>query len=391
MAKKRSHAPSSRSLTRGPAPRAPVPSADRLLGDIRGLIEASRQQVARTVNSGMVALYWSIGKRIREEVLGGRRAEYGEQIVQTLSAQLAAEYGRGFSRSNLFYMVQFAEAFPDSEIVQTLSGKLSWSHFLAIMPLENPLKRDFYAEMCRLERWSVRTLRHKIDHLLFERTAVAKKPEKLIEQDLAALRDEDRLTPDMVFRDPYFLDFLKLTGSYGEKDVEQAILRELEAFILELGTDFAFLARQKRITVDDQDYYLDLLFYHRRLRRLVAIDLKIGKFQAADKGQMELYLRWLEENEVQPGEEPPVGLVLCAGKTEGHVRLLRLEESGIHAAQYFTELPPLELLEQKLLDAMHLARERLARQQQEEQSPPRLQATETKVSKRSKRKIANRR
>ena len=244
--------------------------------------------------------------------------------------------------------------------------------FREIISLDTPLKRDFYAEMCRIERWSVRTLRRKIDRMLFERTAVSKKPEALIRADLDALRDEDRLTPDLVFRDPYFLDFLGLTGSYSEKDVEQAILRELEAFILELGTDFAFIARQKRITVDDEDYYLDLLFYHRKLRRLVAIDLKIGKFQAADKGQMELYLRWLEENEVQTGEEPPLGLVFCAGKTEGHVRLLRLEESGIRAAQYLTELPPQELLERKLHDAIRLARERLARQHEDHEIPARL-------------------
>ncbi len=252
-----------------------------------------------------------------------QRAEYGEQIVSTLSKQLTVEYGRGFGRRNLFRMMQFAEFFPDQQIVSALSAQLGWSNFVEILSLDNPLKRDFYAEMCRIERWSVRTLRQKIDRLLFERTAVAKKPEELIRADLDALRDEDRLTPDLVFRDPYFLDFLGLTGSYSEKDVEQAILRELEAFILELGTDFAFVARQKRMTVDDEDYYLDLLFYHRKLRRLVAIDLKIGKFQAADKGQMELYLRWLEENEMQPGEEPPLGLVLCAGKTEGHIRLLR--------------------------------------------------------------------
>jgi predicted nuclease of restriction endonuclease-like (RecB) superfamily len=353
---------------------ATAASGDQLLGDIRTLIEAARQQVSRAVNSTMVALYWHIGKRIREEILGGQRAEYGEQIVQSLSGQLALEYGRGFGRRNLFRMIQFAEYFPEEGIVSALSAQLSWSHFVELLSIENQLKRDFYAEMCRLERWSVRTLRHKIDHLLFERTAVAKKPEKLIELDLAALRDEDRLTPDLVFRDPYLLDFLGLTGSYSEKDVEQAVLRELEAFILELGTDFAFVARQKRMTVDDVDYYLDLLFYHRRLRRLVAIDLKIGQFQAADKGQMELYLRWLEEYEVQPGEEPPLGLILCAGKTEGHVRLLKLEESGIHAAQYLTELPPQEVLERKLLDAIHLARERLARQSQDHSPVPQLPA-----------------
>jgi predicted nuclease of restriction endonuclease-like (RecB) superfamily len=193
-------------------------------------------------------------------------------------------------------MIQFAERFLGGEIVATLSRQLSWSHFVELIPLDDPLKRDFYAELCRLERWDVRTLRHKIGHLLFERTAVSKKPDELIAHDLAALRDENRMTPDLVFRDPYFLDFLGLTGTYAEKDVEQAILRELEAFILEMGSDFAFVARQKRISVDSVDYYLDLLFYHRRLRRLVAIDLKIEKFQAADKGQMELYLLFRSRN-----------------------------------------------------------------------------------------------
>jgi predicted nuclease of restriction endonuclease-like (RecB) superfamily len=367
----------------GPAPALP---ADRLLGDIRAMIEAARQQVARAVDTTLVALYWHIGKRIRDDVLGGQRAEYGEQIVSALSAQLTAEYGRGYSRSNLFYMVQFAETFPDLEIVQSLSGQLSWTHFLQLLPLEDRLKRDFYAEMCRIERWSVRTLRRKIDHLLFERTAVAKKPEQLIEQDIAALRDEDRLTPDMVFRDPYFLDFLGLTGQYAEKDLEQAVLRELEAFILELGTDFAFVARQKRMTVDGEDYYLDLLFYHRRLRRLVAIDLKLGKFQAADKGQMELYLRWLEAFEMQFGEEPPIGLVLCAGKTDEHVRLLRLEDSGIRVAQYLTELPPQELLERKLHDMIRLARERLVRQAQDQLPGPALPAPENPSRAKSKKR-----
>lgn len=256
-------------------------------------------------------------------------------------------------------MLRFAEVFPDKQIPQTLSAQLSWSHFVELIPLDDQLKREFYAEMCRVERWSVRTLRHKIGHLLYERTAVAKKPVKLIEQDLIALRDEERMTPDLVFRDPYFLDFLGLTGQFDEKDIEQAIIRELEAFILELGTDFAFIARQKRIIVDGEDYYLDLLFFHRRLRRLVAIDLKLGKFQAADKGQMELYLRWLEEYEMQPGEEPPIGLILCADKSEEHVRLLRLDRGHIRVAAYMTELPPKEVLERKLRAALVAAREQL--------------------------------
>ncbi len=335
-------------------------SSTNLLGDIRELIDQSRELVARTVNAGLVLLYWNIGKRIREDVLQNQRADYGEQIVSTLSKQLAAEYGNGFSKSNLSRMTRFAEAFPDSQIVQTLSAQLSWSHFVELIPLDDPLKRAFYAEMCRLERWSVRALRQKIDRLLFERTAVSKKPEALIAQDLLSLRDDDRLSPDMVFRDPYFLDFLGLSSEFNENDVEAAILRELEAFILELGSDFAFLARQKRITVDNEDYYLDLLFYHRRLRRLVAIDLKLGKFRAADKGQMELYLRWLEAHETQPDEEPPIGLILCADKSDEHVTLLRLSDSGIRVASYLTELPPRELLEQKLHQAIRIARQRLA-------------------------------
>jgi predicted nuclease of restriction endonuclease-like (RecB) superfamily len=257
-------------------------------------------------------------------------------------------------------MVQFSDRFPDQKIVAALSQQLSWSHFIELIPIGDPLKRDFYAEMCRLERWSVRTLRERIDALLFERTAISRKPEETIRRDLAALRDENRLTPDLVFRDPYFLDFLGLDDTYSERDIESAILRELERFLLELGTDFAFLARQKRITVDHEDYYLDLLFFHRRLRRLVAIDLKLGRFQAADKGQMELYLRWLEAHEVQLGEDPPLGLNLCAGNSAERVKLLRLESSGIRVAQYLTELPPRRLLEHTLHEAVRLARRQLA-------------------------------
>ena len=341
-------------------PRAAAPPTQRLLGDIRSLIKTARERTAQAVNAGLVALYWSIGTRIGRDILGGKRAEYGEEIVSALGRQLTAEYGRGFNRRNLFYMVQFAEAFPDQEIVHALRAQLSWTHFRQIISLDDPLKRDFYAEMCRIERWSTRTLQRKIGTLLFERTAVAKKPAELMKQEIAALRDEDKLTPDLVFRDPYILDFLGLKDSYGEKDVESAILRELEGFILELGVGFSFVARQKRISVDDRDYYLDLLFYHRTLRRLVAIELKLDKFQAADKGQMELYLRWLDRYERQPGEEPPIGLILCAGKSAEHVELLQLVPSGIRIAEYLTELPPRALLEKKLHDALRNARAALA-------------------------------
>jgi predicted nuclease of restriction endonuclease-like (RecB) superfamily len=340
----------------------PAVSADRLLADLRALIDAARQQVAQAVNAGLVKLYWHVGRRIHLEVLGEERAAYGEQILSALSRRLIAEYGRGFSVPNLSRMMRLAEAFPDEQILSALTKELTWTHFVELITIDDPLKREFYAELCRAERWSTRTLQDQIKRMVYERTAVSKKPEEVIRVELAALRDEDRLMPDLVFRDPYFLDFLGLPQRYQERDLEQAILRELEAFLLELGTDFAFVARQKRIFVDGDDYYLDLLFYHRRLRRLVAIDLKMGRFQAADKGQMELYLRWIEENETHPDEEPPIGLILCAGKSDEQVRLLRLEAAGIRVAEYLSELPPQELLQQKLHDAIRLARERLARQ-----------------------------
>jgi predicted nuclease of restriction endonuclease-like (RecB) superfamily len=235
--------------------RSGAPTEKRLLADIRGLVEAAREQVAQAVNSTLVTLYWHIGRRIRQEVIGQKRAEYGERIVNRLSTLLAAEYGRGFNRPNLFRMIRFAETFPDEEIVSALRRQLSWTHFRELIAFDDPLKRDFYAEMCRIERWSTRTLRAKIDGMLYERTAISKKPHEVVRQDIDALRKEDRLTPDLVFRDPYLLDFLGLAGRYDERDVEQAILRDLEDFLLEMGSDFAFVARQKRIPVDHEDYY----------------------------------------------------------------------------------------------------------------------------------------
>jgi len=237
---------------------------------------------------------------------------------------------------------------------------LSWSHFLDLIYIDEPLKRGFYTEICRLERWSVRTLRAKLDGMLYERTALSKKPEELAKKELAALRAEDRMTPDLVFRDHYLLDFLGLTDTYSERDLEDSIIREMERFITELGTDFSFVARQKRITVDHEDFYIDLIFYHRRLRCLIAIDLKLGAFHPADMGQVELYLRWLDKYDRQPGEEPPLGLILCSGRSTECIELLRLEERGIRVAEYLTELPPRKVLEQKLKAAVAIARERLA-------------------------------
>jgi predicted nuclease of restriction endonuclease-like (RecB) superfamily len=344
------------------APKGQIVQADspgQLLDDLRGLIRQAREGVAQAVNSALVLLYWRVGRRIRTQILQEKRAGYGEEILSTLSKELTADFGKGYSWPNLSRMVRLAEVFPDQQIVSALARQLGWSHFVEIVPLDDPLKREFYAEMCRVERWSVRTLRAKIQGMLFERTALSKKPAALAKKELAALREQDTLTPDLVFRDPYFLHFLGLADTYSEKDLETAILRELEQFILELGVGFAFIDRQKRIVIDSKDFYIDLLFYHRRLKRLIAIDLKIGPFEAADKGQMELYLRWLEKHEQQPGEKTPLGLILCADKSEEQVELLQLDKSGIRIASYLTDLPPRPLLQKKLHESVRHARARL--------------------------------
>jgi len=323
------------------------------------MIAAAREHVARQANATLVILYWNVGRRIRQDILRESRAAYGEEIIKKTSKHLTLEYGRGFSVRNLAYTVKFAEVFPDEKILHTVCAKLSWSHFRQIISIDDPLKREFYVQMCRLEGWSKRTLEKKMSGMLYERTALSKKPEALIRTELADLRKEDRLSPDLVFRDPYLLDFLGLKDTYSENDLESAILREMESFILELGAGFSFVARQKRMTVDGVDYFLDLLFYHRWFGRLVAIELKLGNFKAEHKGQMELYLRWLARNETRPGEGPPIGLILCAGKSEEHIELLELGAGGVRIATYLTELPSKDVLAKKLHSAIEAARLRL--------------------------------
>ncbi len=323
------------------------------------MIEETRSGVAVAVNSGITMLYWRIGHRVKQEILEGKRADYGAEIVSTLSRQLEVAYGSGFSEKNIRHMIRFAEAFPDNQILSALSRQLSWSHFKEIIYLRQPFQKEFYAEMCRVEKWSVRTLRKKIDSMLYERTALSRKPEKLARLELDALRESDKMTPDLVFKDPYFLDFLGLKDRYLEKDLEDAILREMENFLLELGEGFAFLGRQKRIQIDEDDFYIDLLFFHRLLKRLIVIELKMGDFKAEYKGQMELYLRWLDRHERRPGENSPLGIILCAGKKQEQIELLELGSSGIHVAEYLTALPPKEVLREKFHAAIELSRERL--------------------------------
>jgi len=331
-----------------------------VLVDIRQLIELARQRAAAAVNAELALLYWQIGRRIQIEVLQGQRAEYGKQIITTLAQQLTADYGKGWSEKQLRHCLRAAETFTDEIIFSTVRRQLSWSHIKTLMYLDDSLKRDFYLEIARLEGWSSRQLQERINSQLFERTAISKMPEETIRHDLELLRNQGQLSADLAFRDPYLLDFLGLADTYAEKDLEASIVAELQRFIIELGSDFAFMARQKRISIDNRDYYIDLLFYHRRLKCLVAIDLKIGEFEAAYKGQMELYLRYLEKHEQLDGENTPIGLILCTGKNHEHVELLQLDKSNIRVADYLTLLPPKEVLEAKLHSSIEIARQRLA-------------------------------
>lgn len=331
-----------------------------LFADIRQMIEETKKQLAVKVNSAMTLMYWHIGDRINREILGGERAAYGKQIVIQLARKLQSEYGKGsFSEKHLRQMMRFAEVFPDEKNVYTLCRQLTWSHIRLLVPIEDKIQREFYVSMSVDQRWSVRTLKAKIESMLYERTAIAKKPDEIIIHDLEELRNERKMSADLVFQDPYVLDFLGMHDNYSEKDLESAIIAELQRFITELGNDFAFLARQKRITVDNEDYYIDLLFYHRRLRCLVAIDLKLGRFQAAYKGQMELYLRWLEKYDMADGENKPIGLILCAGKNEEHIELMHLDDNNIRVSEYMTKLPDRKLLEEKLQQAIERAHSRL--------------------------------
>jgi predicted nuclease of restriction endonuclease-like (RecB) superfamily len=337
-----------------------TPSGSRgLLRDVRNLILGARSQVAQSANASLTLLYWKIGIRVRRETLHGKRASYGERIVAAVATRLEGEFGRGFGEKNLRRMIQFAEQFPEEGIVAALLRQLGWTHFTLLLPIKSSLRREFYAEMCRIERWNTRTLQKKIQSMLFERTALSRQPEELAQIEIKALRERDKLTPDLVFRDPYFLDFLGLKDVYAERDLETAILREMESFILELGAGFAFLERQKRMTVDGIDYYLDLLFFHRELHRLIAIELKIGEFQPGDKGQMELYLRWLDRHERKDSEAAPIGLILCAGKRQETIELLDLGSSGIKVSSYWTAALPKAALESKLHEAMRRAQLRL--------------------------------
>ena len=321
-----------------------------LLSDISLLIEHSQRYIATQANSTLTQLFWKIGKRINDEILQNKRADYGKHILTTVATQLELKYGRNFTEKNVRRMLQFTEQFQDFSIVVTLSRQLSWSHFLALIPLKNIEAKQYYANMCGAEYWSVRELRNQIARKTYERQEIAN-------TQIIASQTEFLNT----FKDPYILDFLNLKNTYLEQDLEKAILQELESFILELGKGFAFMERQKRMIIDGDDFYLDLLFYNRKLKRLVAIELKLGKFEAAHKGQMELYLKWLNKYEKQEGENEPVGLILCAESNKEQVELLEMNKDGIMVAEYLTEMPSKQELELKLHQLLIEAKERIAR------------------------------
>ena len=339
-----------------------------LFSDVCGIIDNARKRVAVYVNSEICMTKWYVGKRIKEDVLYNQRAEYGKQVVKNLAAKLTEKYGQGWSDRSLFHCIRAAYTFTEEEIVYAVRTQFTWTHIRSLMFIENPLARQFYMEMCRIEHWDTRTLSAKIDSQLFERTAISQKPEELIKQELKNLKEDNTLTPDLVFRSSYFLDMLGLPNVFTENDLESAIVSQMQQFICEMGTDFAFLSRQKRITVDAIDYRIDLLFYHRSLHRLVAIDLKLGKFKPEYEGQMRLYLRYLDKNERKEGEESPIGLILCSEGNTEHIEYLMLDEnSPIKVAQYYTKLPDKKILAEKLQRAIAIAKERLIEQKENNQ------------------------
>jgi predicted nuclease of restriction endonuclease-like (RecB) superfamily len=319
-----------------------------LIRELANIIDQSKHELRRQVNSTITLVYWQVGVKINTHILENKRGEYAKEIVSTVSTQLKERYGKSFELRNLRRMMQFSELFPDLNILVPLSSQLSWSHFVELLTLKNKVARDFYAHKISEGNWSIRETRKQIERKAFERKEIAN----------LQLTDE---RPDLqnTFKDPYFLDFLGLKDGYLENDLESAILKELELFILEMGTGFAFVERQKRMIIDGEDFYLDLLFFHRKLKRLVAIELKLGKFKASNKGQMELYLKWLDKHERQAGEESPIGLILCAEKSQEQIELLEMGKDGIMVAEYWTELPPKNQLEAKLHSAFITAQENI--------------------------------
>ena len=342
--------------------------------EIVELLKTARSTAARNVNSIMTATYWEIGRRIVKLEQGGeRRAEYGEQLVEQLAIDLTRQFGRGFGRANLWQMRAFYSLWPERQILQTPSGEsltsslssdiaatsssvaslagrfhLPWSVYVRLLSVKNPEARTFYEAEALRSGWSVRQLDRQIGSQFYERIALSKNKAAMLEKAESA-EPGDAITPEAAIKDPFVLEFLDLKDEYSESELEEALIRHLADFLLELGDDFAFVGRQRRLRIDDNWFRVDLIFYHRRLRCLLLADLKIGKFSYADAGQMHLYLNYAHEHWVKPGENPPVGLILCAekGAAEAHYALDNLT-TKILAAEYQTVLPDEKLIAEEL-------------------------------------------
>jgi predicted nuclease of restriction endonuclease-like (RecB) superfamily len=323
--------------------------SEALFHDLAEIIEQGKKRVTGRINETLTLVYWQVGSKINTHILQEERAEYAGEIVATLSGKLVEHFGKSFELRNLRRVMQFSKVFPDLKIVSSLMTQLSWTHFIVLFPLKDDDKRYFYASKAAEEGWSTRQLQFQIERKAYERKEIAKSQ---------IMVGSDKVSAS--FKDPYILDFLGVKDGYQEKDLESAIIKELELFILELGNGFAFVERQKRMIIDGIDFHLDLLFYHRKLKRLIAIELKLEQFKAAHKGQMELYLKWLNRYERQEGEEHPIGLILCAEKSNEQIELLEMGKNGIMVAEYWIELPPKDKLKKKLHSALVEARERLS-------------------------------
>jgi predicted nuclease of restriction endonuclease-like (RecB) superfamily len=322
----------------------------QLFSRVSEIIESRKSRARDYANREITLMYWEVGQYVGSVLLDGTRAEYGKRIVSTLATQLTEKYGKAFEQRNLRRMIQFASEFQDFEIVSTLSTQLGWSHIVEILPLKTKEARLYYANDVVQRSLGIRELRHQISRKAYERREIA--------NSNLTLKSS---VPFNVFKDPYLLDTLGLKDNFAEADLEKAILTELEAFILEFGHGFTFVERQKRMIIDDDDIVLDLLFYHRKLKRLVAVELKLGAFKAAYMGQMLLYLKWLNRYERQQGEDEPIGLILCTKANRGQIELLELDKSGIAVAEYWTDLPPRAMLEEKIRTILEEAEERLER------------------------------
>ena len=327
-----------------------------LITAVKAIISGTKNKVAVYVNAELALLYWTIGNYVNTYILQGSRATYSKKIIQNLAVSLTEEFGKGWSERQLRHCLRIAETFPKATIVSAVRRQLSWTHLKTVAYEKDDLKRQFYLEMAANNKWSTRQLNDQIDKMLYERTVLAQKPQQQIEETLKAL-NKNIIEPDVIFKSSYVLDFLGLKNTFSEKELEDALISQIQNFIMELGNGFTFVERQKRMAIDAIDYHLDLLFYHRKLKRLVAIDLKLGKFKPNYKAQMELYLKWLDKYEKEKGEEKPIGLILCSEGNTEHVELLLLDQPEIKVAQYLLEFPSKEWFTQKLKRAVAIAKQ----------------------------------